>query len=287
MGGATGRNDPAWQGLAGEHSKEEAMLRRIRSVAILATLLLGLLAATPRPGAAADAMIRVVHASPDAPAVDVYLNGQRAVANLRFTEGTAYAAVPAGSYRVQVFPAGTGPGGTAVIDATLDLQGGTASTVAAVNVVARIEPLVLTDDLTAPAAGKAHIRVVHAAPDAPAVDVAVKGGPVAFRSVAFKSATPYAPLDAGTYQLEVRPAGTTQAVLTTDPVTLAAGRIYTVFAMGQVAGNSLQAVAFADNSTPGMPSTGGGALADAGPHGADLLLLGLLALRPRFAPRGR
>jgi hypothetical protein len=270
------------------------MFRRLRYMAILGTLLLGLLAATPLSGAAAaDAMIRVVHASPDAPAVDVYLNGQRAIANLEFTEGTTYAAVPAGAYRVQVFPAGTGPSGTAVIDANLNLAGGTAYTVAAVNVVAKIEALVLTDDLTAPAAGKAHIRVVHASPDAPAVDVAVKGGPVAFRNAAFKAATPYAPLDAGTYQFEVRPAGTTQAVLTTDPTPLAAGRIYTVFAMGLVGNSSLQAVAFVDNSAPGMPSTGGGAMAETGRTAFDLALIGLLvvrvplagllALRPRFA----
>jgi hypothetical protein len=274
--------------------KEKAMTRRIRFAAILATLMLGLLAAVPAAGANADAMIRVVHASPDAPAVDVFLNGQRAISNLKFTEGTTYAAVPAGSYRVQVFPTGTGPSGTAVIDANLPLAGGTAYTVAAVNVVAKIEALVLTDNLAAPAAGKAHIRVVHASPDAPAVDVAVKGGPVAFRNAAFKAATAYAPLDAGTYQFEIRPAGTTQAVLTTDPTTLAAGRIYTVFAMGLVGNNTLKAVAFVDN-TPGMPSTGGGAMADAGRSTFDLALIGLLAvlvpvaaaliLRPRFATR--
>lgn len=271
------------------------MTRRIRSLAILATLMLGLLAAFPSAGAAANAMIRVVHASPDAPAVDVYLNGQRAIANLKFTEGTTYASVPAGSYKVQVFPAGTGPSGTAVIDATLDLKGGTAYTVAAVNVVAKIEPIVVTDDLTMPAAGKAHVRVIHASPDAPAVDVAVKGGPVPFRNAPFKAATPYTPVDAGSYQFEIRPTGTTQAVLTTDPVNLAAGRIYTIFAMGLVGNNTLQTVAFVDNATPGMPSTGGGAMADSGRSISDLALIGLLAalvpvaaaliLRPRFAMR--
>jgi hypothetical protein len=273
------------------------MFRRIGSVAILAALMLGLFAAFPASGSAADAMIRVVHASPDAPAVDVYLNGQRAIANLKFTEGTTYAAVPEGSYRVQVFPAGTGPSGTAVINATLDLKGSTAYTVVAANVVSKIEPIVLTDNLAAPAAGKAHIRVVHASPDAPAVDVAIKGGPVAFSNASFKAATAYAPVDAATYQFEIRPTGTTTAVLTTDPTMLAAGRIYTVFAMGQVGNNTLQAVAFVDNSAPGMPSTGGGAMADAGNNATNLALIGLLAvlvpalgyltLRPHFATRSR
>ena len=51
-------------------------------------------------------------------------------------------------------------------------------TVAAIGLVAEIEPLVLVDDNTAPASGKAHVSVVHASPDAPAVDIAVKGGAV-------------------------------------------------------------------------------------------------------------
>ena len=271
------------------------MFRRLGALAILSALLLGLFAAFPAPSAAADAMIRVVHASPDAPAVDVYLNGQRAISNLKFTEGTTYAAVPEGSYRVQVFPTGTGPSGTAVINATLDLKGSTAYTVVAANVVAKIEPIVLTDNLAAPAAGKAHIRVVHASPDAPAVDVAIKGGPVAFSNAAFKAATAYAPVDAGTYQFEIRPTGTTQAVLTTNPTALAAGRIYTVFAMGQVGNNTLQAIAFVDNAAPGMPSTGGGAMAGSDNNTINLAIIGALAvlvpvlgfltLRPRFAAR--
>ena len=275
------------------------MLRRFRFTAFLAFLALGIMAVLPLAGSAAsaDAMIRVVHASPDAPAVDVYLNGQRAISNLKFTEGTTYASVPAASYKVQVFPAGAAPTGKAVIEATLDLKGGTAYTVAAVNVLAKIEPIVLTDDLTAPAAGKAHIRVIHASPDAPAVDVAVKGGPVPFKNAAFKAATPYAPVDAGTYTFEIRPTGTTTAVLTTDPTALAAGKIYSVFAMGQVANNTLKVVAFVDNSAPGMPSTGGGAMAGNQNSGLQLALVGGLVLlvtavglrvaRPLLATRSR
>lgn len=246
------------------------------------------------PVGAADAMVRVVHASPDAPAVDVYVDGQRAISNLRYTEGTNYTVLPEGSRRVQVFAAGTGPNGRAVIDAPVTVQGGRAYTIVAANVLTRIEPLVITDDLTPPAAGKSHIRVIHAAPDAPAVDVAVQGGPVAFRNAAFKAATPYAPVDAGSYVFEVRPTGTTTAVLTTSPTPLAAGRLYTVFAMGQVGNSTLRSVAFVDNSAvSGMPATGGGALANGESGRLPLVGIGLLALgvvvagglvlRPRLA----
>lgn len=41
--------------------------------------------------------------------------------------------------------------------------------------------------------------MVHASPDAPAVDVAVKGGPVLFAGLPFPRASAYASVPAGTY----------------------------------------------------------------------------------------
>ena len=65
---------------------------------------------------------------------------------------------------------------------------------------------------TAPAAGKAEVRALHFAPEVPAVDVAVKGGAVIFSSVGFPSATSYSPVEAGSYDLELRAAGTDQVL---------------------------------------------------------------------------
>ncbi|MGD2040576.1 MAG: DUF4397 domain-containing protein, partial [Anaerolineae bacterium] len=114
--------------------------------------------------------VRVVHASPDAPAVDVWVNGAVAFSNAPFEGITDYAELAAGTYNVQVSP--TGATEPIVIDADLDLAAGTDYTVVAVGLLENIEPLVLVDNNSAPAAGKAHVRFVHASPDAPAVDIA-------------------------------------------------------------------------------------------------------------------
>jgi hypothetical protein len=64
----------------------------------------------------------------------------------------------------------------------------------AVNNVATIEALVLEDNLTSPASGKAHIRFIHLSPDAPAVDITLTNGTVVFgdyifqRSISFYTA---------------------------------------------------------------------------------------------------
>jgi hypothetical protein len=181
-----------------------------------------------------------VHASPDAPNVDINLGWLPAARNLAFGQNTPYRFTLSGPRRIQVTVAGTR---TTVIDATPTLAPRTFYTVFAIDKVANLAPLVLVDDLTPPAAGKAHVRFVHLSPDAPAVDVAVaNGGPVVFGNKSFKDATAFTPLPAGKYDLEVRLAGTNTVVLPLPGIQLDAGRIYTVYAKGLVAGTGAQAL---------------------------------------------
>lgn len=177
-----------------------------------------------------EAEVMVVHASPDAPGVDLLVNDVKVNNSpLAFPNNTEYLELPAGTQNIKVNAAGTA---TTVIDADLNLQRDKDYTVFAINTLDNIEALVLEDDLTDPASGMSHVRFVHLSPDAPAVDIAVQGGPVLFSNSAFKSATPFTPVSAGTYTLEVRPAGSTTAVLTIPNVELRSGDIYTVFARG-------------------------------------------------------
>lgn len=188
---------------------------------------------------ASNASVMVVHASPNAPAVDLLVDNASAGTGLAFPNNTGYLTVPSGSRNVKVNVAGTG---TTVIEANLSLTRGAHYTVFACDSVSKIGPLVLTDDLTTPATGKAHVRFVHLSPDAPAVDVAVQGGPVLFPNTAFKASSAFTPVDAGSYDLEVRLAGTGTVVLPLPGINLQAGRIYTVFAKGFAGGASAQAL---------------------------------------------
>ncbi len=185
------------------------------------------------------ANVMAVHASPDAPGVDLLVDDAVAGTNLTFPNNTPYLEVTAGTRNVKVNVTGTT---TTVIDADLPLAAGAHYSVFATGAVADIAPLVVADDLSTPASGKAHVRFVHLSPDAPAVDVAVTSGPVLFANQAFKGYTAFAPVDAGTYDLEVRLAGTSTVVLPLPGITLTAGRIYTVFARGFVGGAGAQAL---------------------------------------------
>jgi hypothetical protein len=190
-------------------------------------------------------MVRVVHASPDAPGVDIWLDGQPAIRGLAFNQFTGHTTVPAGNRRVQVTPAG-GQLDSAVIDVDLDLSAGQAYTVMATGELAQIRLLTLQDERSV--ANGSRARFVHAAPDAPAVDIAVVGGPTVIRDVAFGQDSGYIDLPVGEAQLAVRVAGTDQTVLTM-PATFTEGYTYTLAAMGLAGGEPpLGALALSDTS---------------------------------------
>jgi LPXTG-motif cell wall-anchored protein len=230
------------------------MLQRFLYIVGMALLVFGF--ALPAAAQNGNAMVRVVHASPDAPAVDVFVDGKAALTNVAFKAISNYLEVPAGQHKIAVAPAGKGEA-AAVITANPTLEANKAYTVAAVGLLANIQGQIYSDDLAAPAPGKAHVRVIHASPDAPAVAVKVAGGPTLIESLAFPNASNYLPVDATTYNLQVTPAGANDVVLNLANTTLQAGTIYDVIAMGQLANISAEVATYTPqaSTTGGAPST--------------------------------
>jgi len=198
----------------------------------------------PANTVASKSNVLVAHASPDAPGVDLLVDGSVAGTNLTFPNSTGYLSVNSGDRNIKVNVTGTT---TTVINANVPFATDMNYSIFAIDSVSKITPVVVTDNLTMPASGKAHIRFFHFSPNAPAVDVAVTGGPVLFSNRTFnKSVTgsemAFTPVDAGTYNLEVRLAGTTTVVLSLPGIVLENGKIYTVFAKGFVGGTGTQAL---------------------------------------------
>ena len=206
-------------------------------------LLAGLLVMTScdKDDEKAYANVLVTHASPDAPGVDLLIDNvkQNAIA-LLYPTNTGYLQAEAGTRNFKVNVAGTT---TTVINADLDLEKDLNYSVFAIDSVSKISAIAFEDNLASPASGKAHVRFLHLSPNAPAVDVAVaSSGAVVFGDVSFKEGTAFTPLDAGTYNLDVRVAGTSAVALVLPAITLQAGKIYTVFAKGFLGGTGIQAL---------------------------------------------
>ena len=136
--------------------------------------------------------------------------------------------------------------GTSVIDATVTLADGGRYTVAATGLLADIQPVVLEDNpITNPSA--ANLRFAHFSPDAPAVDIAVMGGDVIFANASFQDVADYLELPGGTYDLEVRLAGTDTVVLSLPGIAVGNATNYTAFAIGLAGDGSLTATIAIDS----------------------------------------
>jgi Domain of unknown function (DUF4397) len=202
-----------------------------------------------------DAQVRVAHLSPDAPNVDVYVNGEPALTDIPYTTVSSYLSLPAGTQQVTVYA--TGDTSSPVIDAPVKLAAGGAYTIAAVGLVTdgSITAQVYQDDLKAPSAGNAKLRLIHASPDAGPVDVVPRGGDPLVTDLAFPEDTTYVEVPAGTYTLDVNAAGTDQMVLTVPNAALASGGVYSAFAVGTVYADSLDVLLVQDNASTGATAS--------------------------------
>lgn len=204
--------------------------------------------------ALADARVSVAHFAPFAEdvadtSVSVVLNGTVALENVVFKDFTPYIDLPAGEYQVDIVPTGTT---TVAMTATYMLEDGKDYTVYASG-NATLQPLelfALADDNTPPAAGNVKVRVVHSAPFAATlegteVSIRTAGGDLVagLQGVPYGVASGYLELPADTYDLKVASNNGQVNYIDPLPVTLPAGTIATLFAVGDIVNQDLSIIA--------------------------------------------
>jgi hypothetical protein len=193
-------------------------------------------------GPEGEARVRVVHASPDAPDVDVLLDDAEVLGDVPYLTASDYLDTPAGDQNLVVNAAGTA---TTLIDTDVSLVDGTDYTVIASGLVEAIEPIVLQDDNSAPAAGTARVRAIHGAPGAPAVDIYVTAPGADLETtipllatVEFGDVADYIEAPAGDYQVRVTPAGTKTVVIDSGTLALSIGQVRTAIAVDAAGGGA-------------------------------------------------
>jgi hypothetical protein len=116
--------------------------------------------------------IRVIHLSPDAPGVDIWVNGSiEAVSDLAFGEGTGYLTLDEGTYDFGVAPAGTSAADSVLNINGLQLMADKRYTAVAYNSLANIRALALGDDFTDLSEQSIRVRPIHTAAGVGQVDV--------------------------------------------------------------------------------------------------------------------
>jgi hypothetical protein len=180
--------------------------------------------------------VQVVHASPDAPAVDVLANGAVALfSNQSFPGATPTIGVQSGTYDLDVVPAGGTVGDSVLSLPRTTLAPGIEYVVAAFRPLSRIAPIVYTRTTAAPAPGTIRVRAVHAADGVGEVDILAVGsgntGTALFRDLAEGAATLEATLPAGAYRVGIDTNNDSAAEFVFDLPSLAAGTVVDAYAI--------------------------------------------------------
>ncbi len=192
------------------------------------------------------AELRVVHASADAPPVDVVVNDNFAMPLVpdltypQFAPADGFVSVAADSYDITVTDAATQSLFPIDVD-DLPLEAGVTYDILAVNALAMLEPLILTDDYRRLATA-AKVRIVHAStvaddvsPTGVDIYITAPGTDLAtvdpnLTNVEFKANTGFLELAEGSYEVTVTAAGSKTAAIPTTPITIENGNVYTAIA---------------------------------------------------------
>lgn len=191
-----------------------------------------------------SSLVRVFHASPQAPEVDVYVDGNLAFSNLEFKEFTKYVYLDEGNHNVEVYLAGTKE--SPVISQIVDVPDREMITVAAIGNLDELSLLAIPDDVSKEVSDSySTFRVIHLSPDAPAVDI-LEGEETLFEDVEFGEGTDYVEVEPGKYNVKIALSSDGKVVLPLE-IRLNQNRIYTIYAVGDAA--NLSAIQSVDGNT--------------------------------------
>jgi hypothetical protein len=203
-----------------------------------------------------NALVRAVNAIPEGPRADVFVGDTKVFDAVDYKTVTPYREVADDWYAIRVHAAGD-DAANALAEERQNLLGGRHYTVVAMPGKSPGPTMiqVLDDNLTPPPTGKARVRIVHAALDAPDVDVYGPGDEDAmFGGVSFSTATTYHDVDPMTGVLHVCAKGSKTPVLEISDAKFEAGKHYTIVVVGDSDG--LEAIRVEDQlvGTPVRPS---------------------------------
>jgi hypothetical protein len=184
--------------------------------------------------------VRVFQASPDAPPVNILVDGSVIASSLSYLNSSGYISVKSGSRHIQAVPVSSE---SAIFDQSLPLQGTSNQTLFFTGPAAAIKTVLLTDGGTKATTGDGYVRVLNASNTMGAADVYIVPAGTSIAGVApisaalgFDKDTGYQLIAGGSYGVFLTAPGTKNAFLSTGPITLNSAQNQTVVALDGLGG---------------------------------------------------
>lgn len=178
-----------------------------------------------------SAYIRILHASFNAPAVDIVANGGLLAKNLSYKNFTSYMKVVPGNYNIKVFPSGKMT--TPVLTTNVKVSPYSILTLIAGDDLKDLKLFVIPDNTRRVIENKSLVRFANLSPESDDLNVNLNSGIPLFKDVDFGEYTSYIELNPSVYHFKILSEDTGVQLLSVPNANLKAGKAYTIYAIGE------------------------------------------------------
>lgn len=179
--------------------------------------------------------IRLLHASPKAPPVDIYSDDDNIMADdLAFSEFTPYLPITPGSHMIEVYLASDT--NQPIISKEVIIPEKYIATFAVIGEAPNVELYAIPEPKEPLGPGTCKVRFVNLAPDSTSLDVVTDEGTALFRNVHYKGVSAYRDLTPNTYTVEVQLSESGKSILYVPNIVLHADAFYSFYAVGLIEG---------------------------------------------------
>jgi hypothetical protein len=213
---------------------------RLRARLVLTLLSLWVVFGCGGGGSRSTGQVRFVAVSPNAPALNLVVDGKTLFSNLAYSNSSDYLALAVGSRHIRAIPVnGTAP----ILDSTVAVGASTYQTMLLAGPASQVQPVLLTDGGTTATSGNGSVRLVNASETMGAADVYLVPAGTSLASVqpvaaglGFEKNTGYQAVAVGSYEAFLTAPGTKNVFLATGPINLTASQNQTVVALDSISG---------------------------------------------------
>ncbi|MBK8550319.1 MAG: DUF4397 domain-containing protein [Ignavibacteria bacterium] len=200
---------------------------------------------SPTGPTAQTAFLSFVNASPDSPNIDLYIGNALVQANIPYLGKLPYLTFNAGNNQIVVRISGTTD---TLININSVLQNSTFYSLFVIDSLADIQPVLFTDNLTAPGVGNCKVRFMNLSPNSQILSLQAEGTSLPWFPFYEFPPDPasadynFSAIAPGLYNLDLLVAGTSNVLYTLPNIALTQGTIYTIFANGFQGGSGTQSL---------------------------------------------
>ncbi|MGL5345765.1 MAG: DUF4397 domain-containing protein [Peptostreptococcaceae bacterium] len=177
-----------------------------------------------------NSLVRVFHAVPNGPDIDIYMDDTIIFSNLKYSNFTEYVYSINSNHQVDIYISGTKE--NPIASATVNFSESELITLAVIGNLKDVSLLVITDYVSKePSSEYSTARIIHLSESTPGVDVYIDGD-ILFTDIEYKQGTRYLDFNIGKYHIKIVEHDSERVILPLK-INLKANRIYTIYIVGE------------------------------------------------------